>query len=122
MLSNQKFVRALGSGLVSAALLVAQSGGQASNTKSVVSAADQREIDAAGQHVTQKLRAALMADKSLSTDARNVKITSQGGRIILKGRVRSDEEAQKIVAKAIEIKGSDGDIDNQLSVKLVSTK
>ena len=117
MLRNQNFVRALGSGLVTAALLVAQSGGQASSTKSPVRAADQREIDAAGQQVTQKLRAALMADKSLSTDARNIKITSQGGRIILKGRVRSDEEAQKIVAKAIEIKGSDGDIDNQLSVK-----
>ena len=117
MLRKEMVVRALGLGLVSAALLVAQSGGQAGNTKGAVSAADQREIDAAGQRVTHKLRAALMADKSLSTDARNIKITSQGGRVILKGLVRSDEEAQKIVAKAIEIKGSDGDIDNQLSVK-----
>lgn len=110
-------VHAFGLGFVSATLLVAQSASQATNTKGATSATDQREIDAADQHVTQKLRAALMADKSLSTDARNVKITSQGGRVILKGRVRSDEEAQKIVAKAIEIKGSDGDIDNQLSVK-----
>jgi hyperosmotically inducible protein len=127
MFRKKMIVRAFGLGLASAVMVLAQDGGQPGKTKSdngegAKSAADQREIHAADLHLTQNLQAAIRADKSLSPDARNVKISSQGGRVTLKGRVRSEEEAQKIVAKAIVLTSSDGNVDNQLSVKLVNTK
>jgi hyperosmotically inducible protein len=115
MSDKTRIVRVLELGLFAAALLVAQNGADTSQTAK--SAVDQREINASDQRLTQKLRAAIMADKSLSTDARNVKISSQGGRITLKGPVRSQEEAQKLVAKAIVLTSSDGNVDNQLSVR-----
>jgi hyperosmotically inducible periplasmic protein len=57
------------------------------------------KMNAADRTLTQKIRKSVMADKSLSTYAHNVKIISQDGMVTLKGPVRSDDEKKTIVAK-----------------------
>jgi len=42
----------------------------------------------------QKIRKAVVADQSLSTDAHNVKIIARHGKVTLKGPVDSDQEKQ----------------------------
>ncbi len=79
--------------------------------------ADQQKMNAADRDLTAKIRKSLMADKSLSTYAHNVKIISQDGMVTLKGPVRSDEEVKSIVAKAAEVTGNGDKIINQLSVQ-----
>jgi osmotically-inducible protein OsmY len=79
--------------------------------------ADQQKGNASDRDLTAKIRKAIMADKSLSTYAHNVKIVSQDGTVTLKGPVRSDAEVQTIVAKATEIAGGSYKVDNQLTVK-----
>ena len=77
--------------------------------------ADQQKDNASDRNLTQKIRRALMQDKSLSTYAHNVKVIAQGGNVTLKGPVRSDEERRNVEAKAIDVAGV-GHVDNQLSV------
>ena len=79
--------------------------------------ADQQKENASDRDLIAKIRKAIVADKSLSTYAHNVKIVSQNGTVTLKGPVRSDAEVQTIVAKATEVAGSSYKVDNQLTVK-----
>ena len=65
--------------------------------------------------ITQKIRRALMDDKTLSTYAHNVKIVSQDGQVTLKGPVRSADEKKNIETKAIAVAGS-GRVTNQISI------
>jgi hyperosmotically inducible protein len=83
--------------------------------------ADQQKENATDRGVTQKIRKALMDDKSLSTYAHNVKIVTQNGNVTLKGPVRSTKEKQTIEAKAIEIAGA-GKVTNEMSVAPGDTK
>ena len=83
--------------------------------KSAVTA-DQQKMNAADRTLTQKIRKAVMADKSLSTYAHNVKIISQNGMVTLKGPVRSDDEKKSIVGKAVEVAGSPDKVSDQMSV------
>ncbi len=78
--------------------------------------ADQQKMNAADRTLTQKIRKAVMADKSLSTYAHNVKIISQNGMVTLKGPVRSDDEKKSIVGKAVEVAGSPDKVSDQMSV------
>jgi hyperosmotically inducible periplasmic protein len=80
--------------------------------------ADQQKMNAADRALTAKVRKAVIADKSLSTYAHNVKIISQDGTVTLKGPVRSDDEVKSIIAKATEVAGSPDKVVNQMSVKL----
>ena len=77
--------------------------------------ADQQKENAGDRGLTQKIRRAVMADKSLSTYAHNVKIVAQGGQVTLKGPVRTAEEKQSVEAKAVEVAGA-GHVTNQMSV------
>jgi len=79
--------------------------------------ADQQKMNAADRALTAKIRKAVIADKSLSTYAHNVKIISQNGTVTLKGPVRSDDEVKSIIAKATEGAGGSDKIVNQMSVK-----
>ena len=79
--------------------------------------ADQQKMNEADRALTAKIRKAVMADKSLSTYAHNIKIISQNGTVTLKGPVHSDDEVKSIMAKATEGTGSPDRIVNQLSVK-----
>ena len=77
--------------------------------------ADQQKEDATDRTLTQQIRKALMADKSLSTYAHNVKVIAVGGQVTLKGPVRSAEEKKTVEAKALEVAGP-GHVTNQISV------
>ena len=79
--------------------------------------ADQQKMNAADRALTAKIRRAVIADKSLSTYAHNVKIISQNGTVPLKGPVHSDDEVTSIIAKATERAGGPDKVVNQMSVK-----
>jgi hyperosmotically inducible protein len=82
--------------------------------------ADQQKMNAADRDLTAKIRKAVIADRSLSTYAHNVKIISQDGTVTLKGPVRSDDEVKSLVAKATDATGSADKVINQLSVQPAS--
>jgi osmotically-inducible protein OsmY len=69
----------------------------------------------------QKIRKAVMDDKSLSTSAHNVKIISQNGKVTLKGPVNSEDEKRVIEKAASEIAGA-GNVDNKITVKAGKVK
>lgn len=77
--------------------------------------ADQQKENATDREITQKIRQALLDDKSLSTYAHNVKVIAQDGQVTLKGPVRSENEKKTIEAKAIEVAGA-GHVTNQISI------
>jgi len=79
--------------------------------------ADQQKMNAADRTLTAKIRSDVMADKSLSTYAHNVKIISQNGTVTLNGPVRSNAEVESIVSKATASAGGSDKVVNQLSVK-----
>ena len=77
--------------------------------------ADQQKENATDRQLTQQIRRAIVKDKSLSTDAHNVKIIAQNGTVTLKGPVKSEQEKQAIEAKATEIAGA-GKVTSELQV------
>jgi osmotically-inducible protein OsmY len=79
--------------------------------------ADQQKADAADRDLTKKIRQSVIADKTLSTYAHNIKIISQNGAVTLKGPVKSDDEKKAIVAKAVAVTGSADRVTDQMSVK-----
>jgi osmotically-inducible protein OsmY len=64
----------------------------------------------------QQIRKAVVADKSLSTYAHNVKIIAEHGKVTLKGPVHTEEEKKKIEAIATEVAGP-GNVTNEITVK-----
>ena len=83
--------------------------------------ADQAKNTTNDRDTMQKIRKAVMADKSLSTYAHNVKIISQGGKVTLKGPVRTEEEKSTIEQKATEVAGA-GNVTNEITVKPAASK
>ena len=79
--------------------------------------ADQQKTNATDQEMTRKIRRSIMADKSLSTYAHNIKIISQNGAVTLKGPVKSDDEKKAVMAKAVAVAGSADKVTDQISVK-----
>lgn len=69
------------------------------------------EIDTAA-----KVRRAVVDDKSLSTNAHNVKIIAKDGAVTLRGPVDNEQEKETILAKAKEVAGDDHVVD-ELEVK-----
>jgi len=65
--------------------------------------------------VTRRIRRALMEDKSLSTTAKNVKVVTAGGNVVLRGPVKSEHEKAAIAHKALEIAGT-GHVNDQLEI------
>ena len=78
--------------------------------------ADQQNNTVSDRDLTQQIRQSLMKDKSLSTDAHNVKIISQNGMVTLKGPVSSEQEKRAIEAKATAVAGPDK-VTSELEVK-----
>jgi hyperosmotically inducible periplasmic protein len=77
--------------------------------------ADQQKENSSDREITQKIRRALMDDKTLSTYAHNVKVIAQDGQVTLKGPVRTEEEKKVVEAKATEVAG-EGHVVNEMSV------
>jgi osmotically-inducible protein OsmY len=65
--------------------------------------------------LTQKIRKAIVSDKSLSVPAHNVTIVSQDGMVTLRGTVKSDDEKKAVEDKATEIAGQ-GKVTSELTV------
>jgi hyperosmotically inducible protein len=65
--------------------------------------------------ITQEIRKVVMADKSLSTNAHNVKIITADGVVTLRGPVKSAAEKATIEAKAKQAAGVSR-VDNQLEI------
>jgi len=76
---------------------------------------DQSESQA-DRTLTQQIRQAVVADESLSTTAKNIKIITNNGVVTLRGPVKDSREKERIEAKAQQIAGTHN-IDNQLEVK-----
>ena len=83
--------------------------------------ADQQKENASDREITQKIRRALMDDKSLSTYAHNVKVITQDGQVTLKGPVRTEDEKKTVEAKATEVAGA-GHVINQISIAPARTR
>jgi hyperosmotically inducible protein len=79
--------------------------------------ADQQKENAGDLKLTRDIRRSIMADKQLSTYAHNIKIISQNGIVTLKGPVRSEDEKQRVIAKAVAVAGSADKVTDQISVK-----
>jgi len=69
--------------------------------------ADSQKQTPTDRHLSQQIRRALVKDKSLSTNAHNVKVIAQDGMVTLKGPVDSDSEKQTVESTASQIAGSD---------------
>jgi hypothetical protein len=78
--------------------------------------ADQQKMNPGDRKLTQTIRKSVMADKSLSTYAHNVKIITMNGMVTLRGPVRSEDEKKTIVAKAIDAAGGADKVTDELSV------
>jgi len=85
------------------------------DTNKGAATSDQQKMNPSDRAITQKIRAEIMKDKSLSTYAHNVKIITQDGKVTLKGPVRSGDEKSAIEAKASAIAG-DGNVTSQIEV------
>jgi len=70
---------------------------------------------AADRTLTQRIRQAIVADESLSTTAKNVKIMMINGLVTLRGPVRSLQEKGSIEATAQHLAGTTK-VDNQLEI------
>lgn len=68
------------------------------------------------RNITASIRRTLVADKSLSATAKNVKIVTSGGKVTLRGNVKSDDEKSAIESAAKATPGVT-DVDNKLDVK-----
>jgi osmotically-inducible protein OsmY len=66
-------------------------------------------------NLTQEIRKAIMADKSLSTNAKNVKIITANGVVTLRGPVNTPQEKATLEAKAQSIAGADN-VNSQLEI------
>ena len=79
--------------------------------------ADQQKMNASDRDLTRKIRQSVIANKSLSTYAHNVKIISQDGVVTLKGPVSSDDEKKSILAMALAAVGDANKVIDQISIK-----
>ena len=87
-----------------------------SHNKNHAKTADTQKDNSSDREITQKIRKSIVADKSLSTYAHNVKIITQGGQVTLKGPVQNEDEKQAVASKAADVAGAEK-VTNQLSVK-----
>ena len=65
---------------------------------------DQAENEA-DRTISQNIRQAVVADDSVSTNGKNVKIITADGVVTLRGPVKSDQEKTNIGAKAQQVAG-----------------
>jgi hyperosmotically inducible protein len=65
--------------------------------------------------LTRRIREAVVADESLSTNAHNVKIITINGKVTLRGPVESEAERAKVVATAQQLAGKNK-VDNKLEI------
>ena len=67
--------------------------------------ADQAKNNQSERELMKNIRRALVEDKSLSSSAHNVKVIAQGGKVTLKGPVKSEDEKRAVEEKAAGVAG-----------------
>jgi hyperosmotically inducible protein len=77
--------------------------------------ADNQKNNKADIALTAEIRKAIMADKTLSTSAHNVKIVTANGIVTLRGNVPSESEKDTVASKAKDLAGATNVVD-QLAV------
>lgn len=82
------------------------------NSADKMSTADGQKNDATDIALTQRIRKSVMADKSLSTYAHNIKIVTVNGAVTLNGVVRDSHEKDVLAMKAQAIAGKDNVTDD----------
>jgi len=78
--------------------------------------ADQQKNNQSDVDLTAKVRRSIVSDKSLSTNAHNVKIIAQNGVVTLKGPVHSEAEKSTVEQRASSIAGQ-SNVKNEIDVK-----
>ena len=71
---------------------------------------------AADRNITQQIRKELMNNKSLSFEAKNVKVITIDGKVTLRGPVKSEAERTAIEAAARRAAGDGSRVDSQLEI------
>jgi hyperosmotically inducible periplasmic protein len=79
--------------------------------------ADQQKENNGDRELARKIRQSVVSDKSLSTDAHNIKIIAQDGTVTLKGPVRSEEEKRSVEEKAADAAGGSDHVRSEIEVK-----
>jgi hyperosmotically inducible protein len=74
--------------------------------------ADAQTNKSSDMDLAKRIRKSVMADKTLSTYAHNVKIVAVNGRVTLNGVVRSDQEKSAIEMKAAAVAGENNVIND----------
>ena len=87
------------------------------NNKAQNTTADQQKETASDRTITQNIRKAIMADKSLSTYAHNVKIVTVNGAVTLTGPVQSEDEKKRVEELANGVLKGSGSLTNNITVK-----
>jgi hyperosmotically inducible protein len=83
--------------------------------------ADQQKNDRSDLETSRQIRRAIMADKSLSTYAHNIKIVTQQGKVTLRGPVRTEAEKETVEAKATEVAGA-ANVTSAITVVLTKSR
>jgi hyperosmotically inducible protein len=78
--------------------------------------ADEQAQSTKDRELARKVRRAIVADRSLSMHAHNIKIIAKNGTVTLKGAVRSEQEKSAVTAKANQIAGANS-VKDELTVK-----
>ncbi|HEY2367192.1 MAG TPA: BON domain-containing protein, partial [Polyangiaceae bacterium] len=65
--------------------------------------------------ISSDVRKAIVSDGALSTDAKNVKVVTKDGAVILRGPVKSEAEKNEVANKASGVAGVKH-VENQLDV------
>jgi len=78
--------------------------------------ADQQGNSKSDVELTADIRRAIVKDKSLSINAHNVKIITNGGAVVLRGPVNSEAEKTNVNKKACDIAGA-AHVKNEIEVK-----
>ena len=77
--------------------------------------ADQQSENKADRDITQKIRKAVVKNKTLSMDAHNVKIITRDGKVTLKGPVKSAQEKKAVEKIAVKVAGK-ANVSNELEI------
>jgi len=78
--------------------------------------AQNQSNEKADRELAAAVRKAIVSDKSLSTNAHNVKVVAKDGTVTLRGPVRSDDEKTKVSQLTRQVEGV-SNVDDQLLVK-----
>jgi len=81
--------------------------------------ADQAKNNKSDREIMQQIRKSIVADKSLSSYAHNIKIIAKNGMVTLKGPVRSEAERATVLEKAKSVVQADS-VTDQMDIKSVN--